>query len=84
MEMHTKDSLRLTHGIDGDRRDGFSFRRWLVDRIRTERDSIRRQRDLERLLAKSDHELRDVGLTRGEVEVAYRNGWSLFRRSGEG
>ena len=72
MDMHTKPSLRLTQGIEFGREGAISFRRWLLRRFWLEREAIRRRRDLERLMTMSPRELNDIGLSRSEVEMAYR------------
>lgn len=47
------------------------LRRWLGHMIRARRIDI----DLGKVHELSDHMLRDIGLTRGDIDFAIRNGW---------
>ena len=83
MEMHTRASLLATHGIDVGARARLSLTAWLAKLLKGIDDAGRRQRDYETLMAKSDRELSDIGLTRGDVIAGFRYGrWE--RRRGQG
>ncbi len=84
MEMHTRESLRAIHGIDGAARDPFSVGAWLSRVAKRMREAARRRRDHAILLEKSDRDLADIGLTRGDVLHAARHGGKLARRSDRG
>jgi uncharacterized protein YjiS (DUF1127 family) len=74
MEMHTRASLRAIHGIDGHARAPLSLGAWLSKLVKRMQEAERFRRDYATLMAKSDRELRDIGLTRGDVVEAFRYG----------
>jgi uncharacterized protein YjiS (DUF1127 family) len=74
MEMHTHASLLATHGIDGRARAQFSLGAWLVKLLKRIDDTGRLKRDYATLMAKSDRELSDIGLTRGDVIAGFKCG----------
>ncbi len=67
MEMHTRESLQAIHGIDVQVRPPFSLRAWLLKLTRRLEEAQRFRRDYETLMAKTDRDLRDIGLTRFDV-----------------
>lgn len=73
MEMHTSASLQAIHGIDMGARRRSSFSTWLSKLLKRMQDAKRRRRDYDTLMAKSDYELRDIGLTRADVIEGFEN-----------
>lgn len=72
MQIHTHESLAAVHGLSAPRPRRrqplmLAVLDWLVERDRTYREHYR-------LLELSDHELADIGLTRGQVEWSLRKG----------
>ena len=84
MEMHTRASLLATHGIDGRVRARSGFGAWLAKLLKHIDEAGRLKRDYDTLMAKSDRELSDIGLTRGDVIAGFRYGrWQPRRPTGE-
>jgi uncharacterized protein YjiS (DUF1127 family) len=74
MEIHTRASLLATHGIDVSARAPLSLRAWLAKPLKRIDDAGRLKRDYATLMAKSDRELSDIGLTRGDVIAGFKCG----------
>jgi uncharacterized protein YjiS (DUF1127 family) len=74
MEMHTRASLQATHGIDGRARAPFGLGAWLARLVKRMLDAQRKRRDYAILMAKSDRELDDIGLTRADVIAGFEYG----------
>jgi len=84
MEMHTRASLQAIHGFDGSVRAQFSLGAWLAKLLKRIDDAGRHKRDYATLMAKSDRELSDIGLTRGDVIAGFKHGrWQTRRSYGE-
>lgn len=82
MEMHTRASLQAIHGIDGSARAPFDLVAWLSKLLKRMQEAGQRRRDYEILMAKSDHELSDIGLTRADVIAGIKYGrWPTRRGS---
>jgi uncharacterized protein YjiS (DUF1127 family) len=81
MEMHTHASLRVIHGLDGGTPAPFSLVTWLSGVLTHLQEAQRRQRDYEILLAKTERELTDIGLTRADVVAAVKHGAKLTRET---
>ena len=80
MEMHTRASLLATHGIDGRARASFGLGAWLAKLLKSINEAGRLRRDYMTLMAKSDRELSDIGLTRGDVIAGFKYGrWPTHR-----
>jgi len=79
MEMHTPQSLYAIHGLDGRPRRRSVLRRCLSIIARRIRESKRRGRDDKMLMAMSDRDLRDIGLTRADLSTI-RHGRRRARR----
>ena len=71
MEMHTRASLLATHGIDVSARNPFSLGAWFARLVKRVDEAGRMRRDYETLMAKTDRELRDIGLTRGDIIAGF-------------
>jgi uncharacterized protein YjiS (DUF1127 family) len=84
MEMHTRASLLATHGIDGRARAHFSLGAWLSKLLKRMDEAGRLRRDYQLLMAKSDRELSDIGLTRADVIVGIKSGRWPTRRGYRG
>jgi len=84
MEMHTRVSLLAIHGIDGRARAPFNIGAWLTRLVNRMQEAGRRRRDYEMLMAKSDHELSDIGLTRADVIAGIKYGRWPTRRGSRG
>src|SRR5690606_9725764 len=83
MEMHTSASLREMHGIDVRARAPIGFGAWLSRLLKRLKHAERCRRDYEIRMAKSDHELRDIGLMRDDVVAAIeKGGRTVFRCGG--
>jgi uncharacterized protein YjiS (DUF1127 family) len=67
MEMHTYDSLRAVHGLDGRKGNGTCLKRIFSRLLKRIKEAHGRQRDYGLLITRSNHELRDIGLTRNDV-----------------
>jgi len=84
MEMHTRASLRAIHGFDGRIRAPVNFGAWLTGLLKRIDEAGRHKRDYDTLMAKSDRELSDIGLTRGDVIAGFKYGrWQPRRPYGE-
>ena len=68
---HTEEMLKPAAN-DLVSRIGLRVGNWIVALLDALALSRRRQRDYALLVAKTDHELRDIGLTREEVDRAFR------------
>jgi uncharacterized protein YjiS (DUF1127 family) len=80
MEMHTRASLLATHGFDGRVRVRLALGTWLAKLLKRIDDAGRMRRDYETLMAKSDRELSDIGLTRGDIIAGFKHGrWPSHR-----
>ena len=85
MEMHTRELLLATYGIDASVRAPFSFGAWLSKLLQRMQEAQRWQRDYAILMAKTERELSDIGLTRGDVVAGFEYGrWPTRRRSNRG
>jgi uncharacterized protein YjiS (DUF1127 family) len=72
--MHTNASLRAIHGFDASVRAPFSLGAWFARLLNRLQEAERRRSDYETLMAKDDHELSDIGLTRAEVVAGFERG----------
>jgi len=84
MEMHTPASLRAIHGIDAPVRAPLNVGAWLAKLAKRVSDAGRFRRDYETLIAKTDRELSDIGLTRGDVIAGFEYGRWPSRGRGRG
>jgi len=84
MEMHTRASLRAIHGIDAPVRAPLNFGAWLSKLAKRMREAERWRRDYAILMAKTDRELSDIGLTRADVTAGFEYGRWPSRRRGRG
>lgn len=82
MEMHTRASLLAIHGIDAPVRAPLGLGAWLSRFAQRMQKAARFRRDYETLMAKTDRELSDIGLTRGDVIAAFEYGRWPARRPG--
>jgi uncharacterized protein YjiS (DUF1127 family) len=67
MEMHSRQSLYWTHGLDLRRSRGFNLRGWFAALVKRSREATRKRRDYRILMEMDDHLLRDIGLTRSDI-----------------
>jgi uncharacterized protein YjiS (DUF1127 family) len=81
MEMHTRASLLAVHGFYGSKRSTSGIGAWLSGFAIRLREAARRRSDRALLLERTDRELSDIGLTRGNVLDAARYGRRLTHRS---
>ena len=80
MQSHTSNSLFATHDIGARPRSLWSHVARVASRLRKYR---RHQHDYQKLSAMSDHELKDIGLTRGDVVASFERGrWPKSRYHG--
>ena len=67
MEMHSRQSLFWTHGLDLRPSRGFTLRGWFAAIVTRSREAARKRRDYRILMEMDDYLLRDIGLTRGDI-----------------
>ena len=81
MEMHTRESMMRTHGIESPPYSYFGpIRRWLTQFLRGLWEQHRRasliRRQAWKLQRSDDRILRDIGISRWEIETVVRGGRS--------